>query len=216
MLKADVIIIGGGQAGLAMSRCLAARDIDHVVLERGRIGERWRSTLGIAAAADAPRRRRLPGLPYRARPRRLHDESEVIATSTPTPDRLRLPFDPSIASTAVDAGRRRPTGVVQPRHLAAADVVIATGHCDLPRVPDFSRRAVPRRGPAGHRRGYRHAAQVPPGGVLVVGASASGVQLADELAAAGRWCRWPSALTPACRVATAASTSWPGSTPWGC
>ena len=65
MRKTDVIIVGGGQAGLAMSRSLALRGIDHVVLERGRIGERWHSerwrslNLLTTSAMSA-----LPGLPY--------------------------------------------------------------------------------------------------------------------------------------------------------
>ena len=65
MRKTDVIIVGGGQAGLAMSRSLALRGVDHVVLERGRIGERWHSErwrslhLLTTNAMSA-----LPGLPY--------------------------------------------------------------------------------------------------------------------------------------------------------
>ena len=86
MRKTDVIIIGGGQAGLAMSRSLALRDIDHVVLERGRIGERWyserwRSLRLLTTNAMSA----LPGLPYDGSdPRRVHAgraRSPLISTA---------------------------------------------------------------------------------------------------------------------------------------
>ena len=62
MRTIDTVIIGGGQAGLALSRCLVDRDIDHVVLERGRIGERWRSERWDSLRLLTPRwQSRLPG-----------------------------------------------------------------------------------------------------------------------------------------------------------
>ena len=93
MRKIDVVVIGGGQAGLAMSRNLTAEGIDHVVLERGRIGERWHSErwrslhLLTTSAMSA-----LPGLPHegdpdafppprRAKPRKKVDFSEVPSLS---------------------------------------------------------------------------------------------------------------------------------------
>ena len=66
MKRTDTIIIGGGQAGLAMSRCLADEGIDHVVLERGRVAERWRSERWDSLRLLSPNwHTRLPGFQYR-------------------------------------------------------------------------------------------------------------------------------------------------------
>ena len=66
MRRTDVVVVGGGQAGLAMSRVLAERGISHVVLERGRIGERWRSERWDSLRLLTPRwQSRLPGFAYR-------------------------------------------------------------------------------------------------------------------------------------------------------
>jgi putative flavoprotein involved in K+ transport len=65
MSNTDVIVIGGGQAGLAMSYCLTERDIDHVVLESGRTGERWRATRWDSLRLLTPNwMTRLPGFTY--------------------------------------------------------------------------------------------------------------------------------------------------------
>jgi len=180
------VVIGAGQAGLAASHCLAERGHDHVVLERGHVGERWLGTWDSLRLLTPNWINNLPGRPYRgtdpdgfaaapAFARDLADYAEsfgapVLANTTVTRlhgrgDRFEVVTD--------DAGWR------------AANVVIATGWADRPAIPATARALA-----AGVHQAvaseYRNPGSLPPGGVLVVGASATGVQLADELHAAGR------------------------------
>lgn len=186
MPRTDVVVIGGGQAGLAVSHCLASRGIAHVVLERGRIGERWRSERWDSLRLLTPNwMTRLPGRPY----------------DGPDPDGFMTMAE--VVRFLEDYGRAAPveTGVTvhavtrgeDGRYRVATDgetwlswaVVVATGHCDVPQVPALAQ-GLPEDILQLTPSTYRNAAQVPEGGVVVVGASASGVQLAEELAAAGR------------------------------
>ena len=186
MKRTDVVVVGGGQAGLAMSRCLQARGMEHVVLERGRIAERWRSErwdslrlLTPPLAVAAPRL-----LLPRPGSRRVHvDGARWSATSRATRARSRRRSRRASRSLAVERGRRTATGSTTDRGGtgARASVIVATGHCDRPLVPALAAGAaratcvqlVPTR--------YRNPAHLPAGGVLVVGASATGVQLAEEI-----------------------------------
>ncbi len=187
MKRTDTIIIGGGQAGLAMSRCLSDRAVDHVVLERGRVGERWRSERWDSLRLLTPNwQSRLPGFRYDGPdPDGYMTMPEVIHFL----ERYRRSFDaPVEEGTEVlsvsprDAGYR----VATDRGIwKAPNVVIATGQCDTPLVPDFASRlssdivqVVPSK--------YRNPGQLPDGGVLVVGAAASGIQLAEEIHLSGR------------------------------
>ncbi len=188
MTRTDAIIIGGGQAGLAMSRCLSQRGIDHVVLERGRVAQRWRTERWDSLRLLTPNwQSRLPGWTYGGANRDgFMSVREVIDYLAAYASTYRMPIetDTTVLAVAPDpvAGYRVDTTRGTWR---APNVVIATGHCDAPLVPALARRAsrdlhhiVPSK--------YRSPASVPDGGVLVVGASATGVQLADELARAGR------------------------------
>jgi len=171
MRRTDVIVIGGGQAGLAASYCLTARGIDHVVLERGRIAERWRSTTWDSLRLQTPRwQSRLPGWTYRG------------------PDQLGFMTVAELVAYLVRSVRPHPIGYLVDTDgggwLARA-VVIATGHCDVPAVPAFAT-ALSRRVVQLTPSTYKHPGALPPGGVLVVGASASGVVIAEELGRAGR------------------------------
>ena len=187
MKRTDTIIIGGGQAGLAMSRCLSDRAVDNVVLERGRVGERWRSERWDSLRLLTPNwQSRLPGFRYDGPdPDGYMAMPEVIDYL----ERYRRSFDaPVEEGTQVlsvspqDAGYRVATdrGIWE-----APNVVIATGQCDTPLVPDFASslssdivQVVPSK--------YRNPGQLPEGGVLVVGAAASGIQLAEEIHLSGR------------------------------
>ena len=187
MKRTDTAIVGGGQAGLAMSRALSDRGIDHVVLERGRVAERWRSERWDSLRLLTPNwLSRLPGYRYHGSdPDGFMSMPEVIdyleryARSFPAP--LEEGTTVSNVEKAGDAFR-----VTTDRGTwLASNVVIATGYADVPFVPEFGAKIskdvhqiVPSR--------YRNPAQLPPGGVLVVGASASGIQLADEIHASGR------------------------------
>jgi len=185
--RTNTVIIGAGQAGLAMSRYLNDWGIDHVVLERGRIAERWRSERWDSLRLLTPNwQARLPGFRYTG------DDPDGYMTMAQTVGYLEryaavsaAPVQDQTTVLAVDHacfGFRVTTdqGVWQ-----AANVVIATGYCDVPSKPAFASGLAPSIHQLAPTQ-YRRPSELPPGGVLVVGASASGVQLADELAQAGR------------------------------
>ncbi len=187
MRRIDTLIIGGGQAGLATSRCLADRGIEHVVLERGRVGERWRSERWDSLRLLTPNwQSRLPGFRYTGPdPDGFMSRSEVIEYL----ERYAVSFAAPVESeTTVRSVERAGDGFrvdTDRGRWQASRVVIATGHCDRPCVPRFAddlpgdvTQVVPPR--------YRRPQSLPAGGVLVVGASATGLQLADEIRRAGR------------------------------
>jgi putative flavoprotein involved in K+ transport len=188
MSYTDTIIIGGGQAGLAMSRCLTERRIDHLVLERGRVGERWRSERWDSLRLLTPSWfSRLPHWHYTGGdPDGYMTMPEVIDYFEGYARSFRAPIRTGTKVLSVERlvpGRFRVTtdrGVWTTRN-----VVIATGFCDRPYVPplgeglaDDVHQVVPTR--------YRNPSALPQGGVLIVGASATGAQLAEELSEAGR------------------------------
>jgi putative flavoprotein involved in K+ transport len=187
MPRIDVVIIGGGQAGLAMSRCLTERRVAHVVLERGRVAERWRSERWDSLRLLTPNwQSRLPGFAYDGPdPDGFMTMPEVTAFLERYARRSGAPVE---AETPVVSVTREGQGyqVATTRGAwTARAVVVATGHCDVPVRPAMAGRlstAVAQLVPSQ----YRRPSQLPPGGVLVVGASASGLQLADELQRAGR------------------------------
>lgn len=187
MPRTNTVIIGGGQAGLALSHCLSALAIDHVVIERGKLAQRWRSQSWDSLHLLTPNwMTRLPGFHYDG------DDAdgfmsvrELIALF----ERYAATFRPPLLTeTSVQSVDARTTGyrVATSRGTWVADsVVVATGSCDLPFVPDVSRglaSSITQIVPAE----YRRPDQLPAGGVLVVGASATGVQLADEIQRSGR------------------------------
>jgi putative flavoprotein involved in K+ transport len=185
--RTTTVIIGAGQAGLAMSRCLSELGVEHVVLERGQLAQRWRSQSWDSLHLLTPNwMTRLPGFQYDGRdadgfmsvPELIAFFERYAASSAA----------PVVTETAVESVERSMNGfrVVTSRgDWSASSVVIATGYCDLPAIPSMSRGvsssvlqvAAP---------DYRRPEQLPAGGVLVVGASATGVQLADEIQRSGR------------------------------
>jgi len=185
MPSTDTVVIGAGHAGLAMSRCLAGRGVDHVVLEQGRVGERWRTARWDSFRLLTPNwLSRLPGYAYTGPdPDGFMTAGEFVrylsGYASGAPVRTGTPVtrvERAGTGFAVHTG----AGTWRARH-----VVVATGYHSRARVPALAG------GLAGDltqvtTAGYRSPAGLPDGGVLVVGASSSGVQLADELARAGR------------------------------
>ena len=187
MLRTDTLIIGGGQAGLAMSRCLSDRGIDHVVVERGRIAERWRSERWDSLRLLTPNwQSRLPGFRYEGPD---PDGFMTMPEVTGYLERYARSFDaPVITGTTVLAVARGSKGFVVTTDRGAwcsPNVVVATGHCDVPYVPGMADQ-LPTDIVQITPSDYRRPSQLPGGSVLVVGASASGIQLADELYSSGR------------------------------
>jgi putative flavoprotein involved in K+ transport len=187
MYATDVAVIGAGQAGLSMSRCLSARGIDHVVFERGEVGARWQSHAWDSLRLLTPNW--LNGLPHS---RYRGDDPDGFMRRDEFLDRLRAyrtSFSAPVMTQADvlsivrdEDAFRMSTGCGSWRVRA---VVVATGQCDLPLYPN-SARAVDARVLSLHSSQYRSPSMLPEGGVLVVGASASGVQIADELCRSGR------------------------------
>jgi putative flavoprotein involved in K+ transport len=185
--RTTAIVIGGGQAGLAMSHCLSDAGIDHVVLERGRIANRWRTHGWDSLRLLTPNwMTRLPGYRYDgADPDGFMTIPEVVRFLEQYARASRAPVMTSTTVRRVDRWGDRFRVATTRGAWCASSVVIATGHSDLPAVPAVHRRLVPWIEQIVPSE-YRHPEQLPPGGVLVVGASATGIQIADELQQSGR------------------------------
>jgi putative flavoprotein involved in K+ transport len=187
MTSTDTVVVGAGHAGLAVSRLLTETARDHVVLERGRVAERWHSQRWDSLRLLTPNwMTRLPGWSYSGGDPDGFQTAAEFATSLRS---YAHGFDaPVLARTAVGAIRPRGDGYAVTTTSGiwrARNVVLATGYCDIARIPPALDRLDPDVRVVGSAD-YRNPAQLPPGGVLVVGASASGVQIADELARSGR------------------------------
>jgi putative flavoprotein involved in K+ transport len=183
----DVVIIGAGHAGLAMSHVLGRRGIEHVVLERGEVAHSWRTERWDSLRLLTPNwMTRLPGCPYAGDdPDGYMRAEEVAAFIAGYARRMSAPVRSNTTVTCVEAeddGYRVSTDRGDWRCHA---VVLASGAFSSPVVPRLSELV-----PAGveqlSTRSYRNPAQLADGGVLVVGGSATGVQLAQEIQRSGR------------------------------
>jgi putative flavoprotein involved in K+ transport len=191
MPTVETVVIGAGHAGLAVSRLLTQTGHEHVVLDRGRVGERWRTERWESLRLLTPNwMTRLPGCGYGGPE---PDGYMSAARFVRHLERYAASFGaPVVGGTTVEhlgtgrGGRearryvvRADTGTWRARH-----VVVATGPHGAPRVP--SGIAAPASVEVVTANRYRRPDQLPPGGVLVVGASSSGLQIAEELDCAGR------------------------------
>ncbi|WP_448628440.1 flavin-containing monooxygenase [Geodermatophilus sp. URMC 64] len=187
MTSVPVAVLGAGQAGLAVSRLLTDADIEHVVLDRGRPAESWRSRPWASLRLLTPNwMSRLPGWSYAGDdPTGFMTAREVTGYLTAYARSFAAPVVPGAELESV---RPAPGGYRVDSSAGswrARSVVVATGWCDRPFVPAAGAGLDP--GIAQETAAtYASPAALPPGGVLVVGASASGVQVADEIAATGR------------------------------
>lgn len=186
MKTATTVIIGAGQAGLAMSHCLSERSIDHVVLERGEVAQSWRSQRWDSLRLLTPRwQSRLPGYQYTGPDADgFMSMPEVVDYLSHYAQVSRAPVEtqaPVHSVSAAGAGYRVSTGKGE---WHCRNVVLATGACSVAHVPAFAS-ALPPTVRQLSALSYRNPSQLADGGVLVVGASASGMQLAAEARAAG-------------------------------
>jgi putative flavoprotein involved in K+ transport len=187
MIQTTAVVVGAGHAGLAMSRRLTERSIDHVVLERGEVADSWRTQRWPSLRLLTPNwQMRLPGHDYAGDdPDGFMPVDDVAATLT---EYARIIGAPVRTATTVHALQAAPGGFqihAGDDLLSARAVVLATGACRLPAIPGIAS-AIPPSVTQLTPLAYRDPGQLPDGGVLVVGASATGVQLASEIHRSGR------------------------------
>src|SRR4051812_7237706 len=183
----ETLVIGGGQAGLVMSHRLKQRALSHLVLERARIAERWRSERWDGLKFQFPNWSvRLPEFSF------PHGEPDAFADTAAIVDFIdayaAFVAPPIRCGVEVTRLSRRgggsgfiaetPGGAIE-----AQNVVVATGPYQRPLIPDLLRDDAVFQA---HASGYRNPDQLPPGAVLVVGSGASGAQISEELHRAGR------------------------------
>jgi putative flavoprotein involved in K+ transport len=180
-------VIGAGHAGLAASRFLTERSIDHVVLDRGEVANSWRRERWDSLRLLTPNwQSRLPGHRYEGPdPDGFMTMAEVIEFISRFAVVSRAPVRTHTTVTSVTpAGGGYHVSTTR-GDIGCRAVVIASGACNLPIVPRL-RDSVPASVEQFTPLDYRNPGQLPDGRVLVVGASATGVQLADEIQRSGR------------------------------
>ena len=184
----ETLIVGGGQAGLALSEHLGNRGLEHLILERGRIAERWRSERWDSLVANGPAwHDRFPTLEFDDfDPDGFAPKEHVADYFVAFAEKIAAPIRVGVEVTEVRRIEGRPGFRIETSDgvLEARNVVAATGPFQRPLIPPV----VPE--DAGfhqlHSNAYKNPDQLPDGAVLVVGAGSSGVQIADELMRSGR------------------------------
>jgi len=187
-IKTDTLIVGAGQAGVAMSEHLSKLGVPHLVLERNRIAERWRTGRWDSLVANGPAwHDRFPGLEFDdlspdsfAPKERVADYFEAYAK------KFNAPIRTGVDVLKVERNVGRPGFTIETSEgvIEAARVVAATGPFQRPVIPPIAPKDQPLL--QIHSADYRNPGQLPEGAVLVVGAGSSGVQIADELQRAGK------------------------------
>jgi putative flavoprotein involved in K+ transport len=184
----EVLVVGAGQAGVAMSEHLRAAGVNHLVLERGRIAERWRSQRWDSLVANGPAwHDRFPGRTFDGvGPDEFPGKEQVADYFVDYAQMIDAPIREGVAVHSVRKNDGRPGFTAQTSEgtATARFVVAATGPFQKPVIPPI----IPEHADLHqlHSVQYRNPQQLPDGGVLVVGAGSSGVQIADELRACGR------------------------------
>ncbi|MFV1987932.1 MAG: NAD(P)-binding domain-containing protein [Gemmatimonadota bacterium] len=186
-MRTTTVVIGAGHAGLAMSRCLADRSIDHVVLERGEVANSWKTERWDSLRLLTPNwQSRLPGFGYEGEePDGFRDMAETISFIERYSEVISAPVQTQTTVTALRSANGGYEVATDRGVWNVKTVVIASGACNIPCVP-----AVANLVPAGvdtlTPTEYRNPDQMAQGGVMVVGASATGTQIAAELQRSGR------------------------------
>jgi putative flavoprotein involved in K+ transport len=186
-MRTTTVVIGAGHAGLAMSRCLTARSIDHVVLERGEVANSWKTERWDSLRLLTPNwQSRLPGFHYRG------DDPDGYRTMPQTIDLIEqyagmiaAPIQTNTVVKSVSCSDDGYQVATSQGDWQCRTVVLAAGACNVATIPAAAA-GVPSSIKALTPIQYRNPDQLDPGGVMVVGASASGTQIAEELHRSGR------------------------------
>jgi len=186
--KVETLIIGGGQAGLAMSEHLSNRGVSHLIVERHRIAERWRSERWDSLVANGPAwHDRFPTLAFSdIDPNSFAHRDRIVDYFETFAKQIKAPIHCGVEVMAVQRKAGGPGFLAETSEgmIEATNVVAATGPFQRPLIPTVV--------PQGigivqiHSNAYRNPGQLPEGAVLVVGAGSSGGQIADELMRAGK------------------------------
>ena len=186
--KVDTLVVGAGQAGIAMSEHLSNNAVPHLILERSRIAERWRSARWDSLVANGPAwHDRFPGLEFAdTGPDAFAGKEAVADYFVAYAEKIAAPIRCGVEVTSVVRHNGRPGFRVETSEGAidALNIVAATGPFQNPVIPALV--------PATpgitqmHSSAYRNPGQLPEGAVMVVGAGSSGAQIADELMRAGK------------------------------
>lgn len=187
MRTTTTVIVGAGQAGLAMSRCLTERSIDHVILERGDVANSWRNGRWDSLRLLTPNwQSRLPGFRYEGDdPDGYMTMSEVTNYLSTYAAAIAAPVETNTSVTSLRVVGDGFVVTTTNGEWRSRAVVVASGAYNLANVPALAT-ALPQSINSLTPPEYRNPDQLEEGGVLIVGASATGVQLADEIHASGR------------------------------
>ena len=181
-------MVGGGQAGIAMSEHLSNCKVPHLVLERHQIAERWRSERWDSLVANGPAwHDRLPGMEFaNFDPDAFPSKERVADYLVAYADMINAPIRCGVEVREVRRNVHRPGFYIETSDgvIEAKNVVAATGSFQIPVIPNL----VPADAEITqiHSSAYRNPEQLPEGVVLVVGAGSSGAQIADELLLSGK------------------------------
>jgi len=177
----DCVVVGGGPAGLAASAALTRRGVEHVILERGRVGQTWRTQRWDSFRLVSPNWKNamlgeLSPEVY-APTVEVIERLETLAAACPIREGVRVTrLTSHLGGHVLDTD----DGAVRAR-----TVVIASGHENVPRTPALAQR-FPARIAQHHAADYRDPAALPAGVVLVVGSAQAGCQITEELLGSGR------------------------------
>jgi len=186
--EVDTLVVGAGQAGVAMSEHLSKSGVHHVVLERHRIAERWRTERWDSLVANGPAwHDRFPGLEFsNVGPDEFATKEEVAAYFEQYATKFNAPIRCGIEVSKVERNSGKPGFTVETNAgtFIAQNIVAATGPFQVPVFPSI----IPESADVTqmHSSAYRNPAQIKGEGILVVGAGSSGVQIAEELMRAGK------------------------------
>ncbi|WP_236176278.1 flavin-containing monooxygenase [Pseudomonas qingdaonensis] len=186
--RIDTLVVGAGQAGVAMSEHLGRLGVQHLVLERNRIAEAWRTGRWDSLVANGPAwHDRFPGLEFEGLDADAFAGKDQVAAYFETyAKKIDAPIRTGVEVLKVERNEGRPGFTVQTSMglIEANQVVVATGPFQRPVIPPIAPQL------PGitqlHSADYHNPRQLPEGAVLVVGAGSSGVQIADELQRAGK------------------------------
>ncbi len=185
--ETDTLIVGGGQAGIALSEHLGRLAIPHIVLERDRIAERWRTGRWDSLRANGPAwHDRFPNLEFDCPADDFPTKDQYVEYFEAYVKKFDMPLRTGVSVNSVERQTAKQGFIVETSDgtIEAKRIVAATGPFQHPVIPPIA----PKNGQLTqlHSADYRNPEQLPDGAVMVVGAGSSGTQIADELQRSGR------------------------------